>query len=80
MPDFSHVGPDAEEVTRAEFRKRIGRGRAPIKARLLDQTAISGIGNLLADEILWQARLHPRRRTASSRPKSWTRCAGSHGG
>jgi formamidopyrimidine-DNA glycosylase len=63
MPDFSHVGPDAEEVTRAEFRKRIGRGRAPIKARLLDQTAISGVGNLLADEILWQARLHPRRRT-----------------
>ena len=63
MPDFSHVGPDAEEVTRAEFRKRIGRGRAPIKARLLDQTAISGVGNLLADEILWQARLDPRRRT-----------------
>jgi len=62
-PDFSHVGPDAEEVTRKEFRERIGRGRAPIKARLMDQTAISGVGNLLADEILWQARIHPRRRT-----------------
>ncbi len=62
-PDFAHVGPDAEEVSRADFRERIGRGRAPVKARLLDQKAISGVGNLLADEILWQARIDPRRRT-----------------
>jgi formamidopyrimidine-DNA glycosylase len=62
-PDFSHVGPDAAEVSRQEFRDRIGRGAAPVKARLLDQKAISGVGNLLADEILWQARIHPRRRT-----------------
>jgi formamidopyrimidine-DNA glycosylase len=60
-PDFSHVGPDAAEIGRDEFRARIGRGAAPIKARLLDQGAISGIGNLLADEILWRAFLHPRR-------------------
>ena len=63
MPDFSHWDPMPRRSRAAEFRKRIGRGRAPIKARLLDQTAISGVGNLLADEILWQARLHPRRRT-----------------
>jgi formamidopyrimidine-DNA glycosylase len=62
-PDFSHVGPDAAEVSRAEFRARIGRGNAPLKARLLDQKAISGVGNLLADEILWRARLSPRRAT-----------------
>ena len=60
-PDFSHVGPDAAEVGREEFRARIGRGTAPLKARLLDQTVISGVGNLLADEILWRARLGPRR-------------------
>jgi formamidopyrimidine-DNA glycosylase len=60
-PDFSHVGPDAGEVSRAEFRRRIGRGGAPLKARLLDQGAIAGIGNLLADEILWQAGLSPLR-------------------
>src|SRR3954454_470051 len=64
-PDFSHVGPDAADVTRADYRARIGRGNAPIKARLLDQGAISGIGNLLADEILWRARLNPRRATGS---------------
>ena len=62
-PDLSHVGPDAAEVGRVEFRRRIGAGRAPIKARLLDQRAISGIGNLLADQILWQARVSPKRLT-----------------
>jgi formamidopyrimidine-DNA glycosylase len=60
-PDFSHVGPDAAEVGRDEFRARVGRGTAPLKARLLDQSVISGVGNLLADEILWRARLSPRR-------------------
>ena len=64
-PDFTHVGPDAGEVSRAEYRARIGRGNAPVKARLLDQRAISGVGNLLADEILWQAGISPRRRTGS---------------
>jgi formamidopyrimidine-DNA glycosylase len=60
-PDFSHVGPDAADVDRATFRTRMGRGSAPLKARLLDQGVISGVGNLLADEILWRARLNPRR-------------------
>jgi formamidopyrimidine-DNA glycosylase len=62
-PDHSRLGPDAAEVSRGEFRRRIGSGRAPIKARLLDQHAISGVGNLLADEILWQAGISPHRRT-----------------
>jgi formamidopyrimidine-DNA glycosylase len=62
-PDYSHVGPDAAEVSRKDFHRLVGRGRAPIKARLLDQGAISGVGNLLADQALWQARIDPRRRT-----------------
>jgi formamidopyrimidine-DNA glycosylase len=60
-PDFSHVGPDAAEVGRDAFRSRVGRGTAPIKARLLDQGVIAGVGNLLADETLWQARISPLR-------------------
>jgi formamidopyrimidine-DNA glycosylase len=60
-PDFTHVGPDAAEVSRDVFRERIGRGSMPLKARLLDQRSIAGVGNLLADETLWRARLHPRR-------------------
>jgi formamidopyrimidine-DNA glycosylase len=60
-PDFSHVCPDAAEVGRETFRARVGRGSAPLKARLLDQGVVAGVGNLLADEILWRARLDPRR-------------------
>ena len=60
-PDLSHVGPDAAEIDRDAFRARVGRGTAPIKARLLDQGALAGVGNLLADETLWRARISPRR-------------------
>jgi formamidopyrimidine-DNA glycosylase len=60
-PDFSHVGPDAAEVGRNVFRDRVGRGTTALKARLLDQGVIAGVGNLLADETLWRARLSPLR-------------------
>ena len=56
-PDLAALGPDAAEITRDDFRTRIGKGRAPLKARLLDQSAIAGIGNLLADEVLWQSAI-----------------------
>jgi formamidopyrimidine-DNA glycosylase len=72
-PDFTHVGPDAADVGRREFQRVMARGRAPIKARLLDQSAISGIGNLLADQALWQARLDPRRRTSDLTPEELDR-------
>lgn len=64
-PDLSRLGPDAATVRRAPFQRAVGRGSAPLKARLLDQAALAGVGNLLADEALWQARLHPRRPTGS---------------
>jgi formamidopyrimidine-DNA glycosylase len=64
-PALDHVGPDAALVGRDEFRRRIGTGRAPVKARLLDQGAISGVGNLLADEALWRARIAPTRIVSS---------------
>ena len=63
-PDFSHVGPDAADVGRADFRRLLGAGNTSVKARLLSQGAISGVGNLLADQALWQARIAPRRVTA----------------
>jgi formamidopyrimidine-DNA glycosylase len=64
-PDFSHVGPDAADVGRDEFRRLVGSGLTAVKARLLNQGAISGVGNLLADQVLWQARIAPRRLTSS---------------
>lgn len=58
-PGAERLGPDASTVTPAEFRALISKGTIAIKARLLDQTKIAGIGNLLADEILWQAKVSP---------------------
>ena len=60
-PSLEDLGPDAAEVGRSEFRTRVGHGRTAVKARLLDQSVIAGVGNLLADETLWRARLDPRR-------------------
>jgi formamidopyrimidine-DNA glycosylase len=60
-PDLSRLGPDALEVTKADFRARVGVGEAPLKARIMDQSVIAGVGNLLADETLWQAKLAPLR-------------------
>ena len=60
-PPVEALGPDAREVSLAEFRARVPRGTAPIKARLLDQEVIAGVGNLLADQALWLARIKPSR-------------------
>jgi formamidopyrimidine-DNA glycosylase len=58
-PEVDALGPDAEQVTAAQFRALISRGSIAVKARLLDQSKIAGVGNLLADEALWQARIPP---------------------
>ena len=58
-PDLDVLGPDAEEISRGDFRVRVSRGRSAVKARLLDQSVLAGVGNLLADETLWQAALSP---------------------
>jgi formamidopyrimidine-DNA glycosylase len=60
-PPVETLGPDARDITPAQFRAAFARGTAPVKARLLDQDAIAGIGNLLADQVLWQAKIHPAR-------------------
>jgi formamidopyrimidine-DNA glycosylase len=52
----------------AELRRALAASRAPLKAVLLDQARVAGIGNLLADEILWRAGLDPRRAARSLDP------------
>jgi formamidopyrimidine-DNA glycosylase len=64
-PAIELLGPDAAEIGRAEFRARVGRGTAPVKARIMDQAVLAGVGNLLADEALWRARIDPRREAGS---------------
>ena len=60
-PDEGRLGPDALAVTRPEVAAALGASTAPLKARLMDQSRLAGIGNLLADEILWRAGLDPVR-------------------
>jgi len=67
-PDTSHLGPDALALGPAALRDRLGASRAPVKAFLLDQSRVAGIGNLLADEMLWRAGLDPARPAASLTP------------
>jgi len=67
-PDIGALGPDATEVTAAQFRALITKGTIAVKARLLDQSKLAGVGNLLADEILWQARVSPLARVDSLTP------------
>lgn len=60
-PDESRLGADALGLDVAGLAAALAGARAPLKARLLDQARIAGIGNLLADEILWRAGLSPLR-------------------
>lgn len=53
------LGPDAAGLSGDEFEQLLAGRRGAIKAALMDQRLIAGIGNLLSDEILWRARVHP---------------------
>jgi formamidopyrimidine-DNA glycosylase len=64
-PDEARLGIDAFDVTTATLRARLGRRHSPVKAALLQQRDIAGLGNLLVDEILWRADLDPRRDASS---------------
>lgn len=59
---FKKVGPEplSDSFTAEEFRQRLKRrSRTTIKAAILDQTVLAGIGNIYADEGLWGAKIHP---------------------
>uniref|UniRef100_J3MS08 DNA-(apurinic or apyrimidinic site) lyase n=1 Tax=Oryza brachyantha TaxID=4533 RepID=J3MS08_ORYBR len=61
VPPISELGPDAlfEPLQLNDYVQSLSRKNTPIKALLLDQSFISGIGNWIADEVLYQARIHP---------------------
>ncbi|GAA4979478.1 formamidopyrimidine-DNA glycosylase [Nonomuraea thailandensis] len=69
---IAHIAPDPFEAAfdEAEFTRRLRAKRTEIKRALLDQSLISGVGNIYADEALWIARLHWARPTETlTRPK-----------
>ena len=70
---LSPLGPEPleEEFDAGYLQRAIGSRRAQIKPLLLDQKVVSGIGNIYADEILYDARLHPRRKANTLSEGEW---------
>lgn len=69
------VGPEPLETdfTDEEFAARFTRrGKTSIKAALLDQTVVAGVGNIYADESLWGAKIHPKRLVNTITPDEFT--------
>jgi formamidopyrimidine-DNA glycosylase len=76
---IAHIAPDPLEAafSPAEFSLRLLRRRTEVKRALLDQSLISGVGNIYADEALWRARLHWARPTETLQPDEVTRLLGA---
>lgn len=64
-PDETRLGPDATTLSLAQLDRALDRSRAPLKAILMDQSRVAGLGNLLVDEILWRAGIDPARAAGS---------------
>ncbi len=60
-PDVSGLGPDMFEISASTLHAVLSRRRTSVKAVLLDQHAVAGLGNLCVDEVLWWAGIAPHR-------------------
>ena len=60
---WSALGPDALTVGGRALHARLGHTARPVKAALLDQSVIAGVGNIYADEALFLSRIHPATRS-----------------
>jgi formamidopyrimidine-DNA glycosylase len=67
------LGPDALDVGFTDLRDTLRSRRGAVKPALMDQEAIAGIGNIYSDEILFQARVHPRAAAAGLSDASYHR-------
>ncbi|HSH61064.1 MAG TPA: hypothetical protein VK988_15780 [Acidimicrobiales bacterium] len=66
--DEARLGTDVVQLTVAGLRNALGSSVIALKARLMDQARLAGVGNLTADEVLWRAGLDPRRPSRSLSP------------
>ena len=64
-PDVEALGPDALGIRASELARALAGSEVALKARLLDQSKVAGVGNLVADETLWRAGLSPVRGAGS---------------
>jgi len=70
--ELTNFGADPLQVSAQEFAQSIRSRSARIKALLLDQTVLRGVGNIYADESLWRAKIHPERQGAQLTKKQAT--------
>lgn len=63
--ELKELGPDALSIGREEFADLLDRSRGMVKSSLMNQSLMAGVGNVYSDEILYQARIHPKRRVDS---------------
>lgn len=72
VPPLDKIGPDPFEIEDARVLYEAWRHKmVPVKGALLSQEVMSGLGNIYADEILFQVRLHPETPTRSIGPAKW---------
>lgn len=64
----ARLGPEPLEIEAPELDRLLLARRGRLKSLLLDQSFLAGIGNIYADEILWEARLHPERPVTTLTP------------
>ncbi|MBK7403193.1 MAG: bifunctional DNA-formamidopyrimidine glycosylase/DNA-(apurinic or apyrimidinic site) lyase [Phycisphaerales bacterium] len=69
------LGPDGLNATAAALRRGAGSSSRAIKACLLDQSLLAGVGNIYADEALFAARLHPEQTASTLSTEDWNRLA-----
>jgi formamidopyrimidine-DNA glycosylase len=74
-PDLSRLGPDAAALGAEDLDAVLGRSTMALKARLLDQARVAGLGNLLVDDLLWRAGLDPAREARGLDPGETTALA-----
>jgi formamidopyrimidine-DNA glycosylase len=74
-PEIAHIAPDVLEDACDDdvFHAKLRRRHTGLKRALLDQSLISGVGNIYADEGLWRAKLHYARATETMRRPDTTR-------
>src|SRR5580704_4769020 len=65
----AQLGRDPLEISEEEFIEQFSGRKARIKALLLDQSVLRGMGNIYTDESLWRARIHPARQAANLNTK-----------
>ena len=74
---WARLGPDALDIDAAILRERLRKSSQPIKAALLNQALIAGVGNIYADESLFAAGIHPKSKPKGVGDEQWLNLAKS---